>query len=108
MIRVVTMLLGLLLGFLAGRGLATTQTEELGMVNTLSLMLAGMLTALLLAPRVENVGQRAAARFTRWYARLSPRSVAAATFGLIVALLVSVLLSSLLRTVPFYTWIWAR
>ncbi|AWT35008.1 PIN/TRAM domain-containing protein [Deinococcus arenae] len=106
LIRVVTMLLGLLLGFLAGRGLATTQTEELGMVNTLSLMLAGMLTALLLAPRVENVGQRAAARFTRWYARLSPRSVAAATFGLIVALLVSVLLSSLLRTVPFYTWIW--
>ena len=43
------MLLGLMLGFLAGRGLATTQSEELGMVNTLSLMLAGMLTALLLA-----------------------------------------------------------
>ena len=48
------MLLGLMLGFLAGRGLATTQSEELGMVNTLSLMLAGMLTALLLAPRIEQ------------------------------------------------------
>ncbi|GGL12179.1 PIN/TRAM domain-containing protein [Deinococcus radiotolerans] len=105
-LRLLIMLLGLLLGLAAGRGLSSVQPGELGTVNTLSLMLAGMLTALLLAPRIESVGQRAVNRFARWYGHLSPRAVAAATFGLIVALLVSVLLSSLLRTIPFYTWVW--
>ncbi|NTY01693.1 PIN/TRAM domain-containing protein [Deinococcus sp. JMULE3] len=105
-LRLLIMLLGLLLGLAAGRGLAAVQPDDLGIVNTLSLMLAGMLTALLLAPRIEQLVVQASARFTRWYVRLSPRAVAAATFGLIVALLVSVLLSSLFRTVPFYTWVW--
>ncbi|GAA5449032.1 putative PIN and TRAM-domain containing protein TTHA0540 [Deinococcus depolymerans] len=100
------MLLGLLLGWVAGRALAVVQPTELGYVNTLSLMLAGMLSALLLAPRIEGVSQTLLGRLSRWYAGLSPRTVAAATSGLIVALLLSVLLSSLLRSLPFYNWVW--
>ena len=100
------MLLGLLLGWAAGRALAAVQPTELGYVNTLSLMLAGMLSALLLAPRIEGLSQTLLTRLSRWYAGLSPRTVAAATFGLIVALLLSVLLSSLLRSLPFYNWVW--
>ncbi|UBV43214.1 PIN/TRAM domain-containing protein [Deinococcus taeanensis] len=105
-IRLFTMLLGLLLGLAAGRALSAVQPGELGLVNTLSLMLAGTLMALLLAPRIEALSSGWSRRFTHWYAGLSPRTVAAATFGLIVALLVSVLLSSLLRTLPLYTWVW--
>ncbi|MBZ9713224.1 PIN/TRAM domain-containing protein [Deinococcus multiflagellatus] len=104
-VRLFVMLLGLGLGYLAGRALATDQTGGLGTVNTLSLMLAGTLSALLLAPRAEALLGRVSQRFLRWYAALSPRTVAAATFGLIVALLLSVLLSSLLRSLPFYTWV---
>lgn len=33
--------------------------------------------------------------------------MAAATFGLMVALLLSVLLGNLLRSLPFYTWVWS-
>lgn len=106
-VRLFIMLLGLLAGLLAGRLLTSAQPSELSVVNTLSLMLAGMLMALLFAPRVERLSQSGAARFSRWYAGLSPRTVAAATFGLIVALLLSVLLGSLLRTLPFYNWVWS-
>ncbi|THF86105.1 TRAM domain-containing protein [Deinococcus sp. KSM4-11] len=106
-IRLLTMLLGLLAGLGAGRALAAIQPEELGVVNTLSLMLAGMLTALLFAPRAERVGLQYTTRLSRWYAALSPRKVAAATFGMVVALLLSVLLGSLLQGLPFYTWVWS-
>ncbi|MFC6801267.1 PIN/TRAM domain-containing protein [Deinococcus caeni] len=105
-VRLFVMLLGLLLGWAAGRALAVVQPTELGYVNTLSLMLAGMLSALLLAPRIEGVSQTLLGRLSRWYAGLSPRTVAAATSGLIVALLLSVLLSSLLRSLPLYNWVW--
>ncbi|WP_345450091.1 PIN/TRAM domain-containing protein [Deinococcus aluminii] len=104
--RLFIMLLGLLLGWAAGHALAAGMSDpELGRVNTLSLMLAGALAALLLAPRAERLAAQGLARFRRWYAGLSPRTVAAATCGLIVALLLSVLLGNLLRGVPFYTWI---
>ncbi|EYB66730.1 twitching motility protein PilT [Deinococcus phoenicis] len=80
---------------------------EVGQVNTLSLMLAGALAALLLAPRAERLAAQGLARLSRWYAGLSPRTVAAATFGLLVALLLSVLLGNLLRGLPFYSWVWS-
>lgn len=101
------MLVGLLLGWLAGEALASAQPTDLSRVNTLSLMLAGSLIALLLAPRAERLLTGSVTRFSRWYAGLSPRTVAAATFGLIVALLLSVLLSSLLQSLPFYNWFWS-
>lgn len=101
------MLVGLLLGWLAGEALASAQPTDLSRVNTLSLMLAGSLIALLLAPRAEKLLTGSVTRFSRWYAGLSPRTVAAATFGLIVALLLSVLLSSLLQSLPFYNWFWS-
>ena len=100
------MLLGLLLGWLAGEALASAQPTDLSRVNTLSLMLAGSLTALLFAPRAEKLPTGSVGRFSRWYAGLSPRTVAAATFGLIVALLLSVLLSSLFQSLPFFNWFW--
>ncbi|MEW6420914.1 MAG: TRAM domain-containing protein, partial [Deinococcota bacterium] len=80
---------------------------ELARVNTLSLVLAGTLAALLLAPRAERLAGQTLTHLQRWYAGLSPRTVAAATFGLLVALLLSVLLGNLLRGVPFYTWVWS-
>lgn len=101
------MLLGLLVGLGAGRALAAIQPQELGYVNTLSLMLAGLLTALLFAPRAERFGLHYTTRLGRWYAALSPRTVAAATVGMVVALLLSVLLGSLLQSLPFYTWVWS-
>ncbi len=103
-VRLFVILLGLLVGWLAGGALASAQADELGRVNTLSLMLAGALSALLFAPRAERMLTGAATRFSQWYAGLSPRAVAAATFGLIVALLLSVLLNSLFQSLPFYTW----
>nr|WP_255639071.1 TRAM domain-containing protein [Deinococcus betulae] len=105
-VRVTFMLLGLLLGYVVGHALAGGQPGELSTVNTLSLMLAGTLMALLLAPRAEVLLLSGTGRFLRWYNGLSPRKVAAATFGLIIALLLSVLLSSLMRSLPFYTWVW--
>ncbi|GBF07756.1 twitching motility protein PilT [Deinococcus aerius] len=106
--RLIIMLLGLLAGWGAGRVLAVgTGDPDVTRVNTLSLMLAGALAALLLAPRGERLAARELTRLGRWYARLSPRTVAAATFGLMVALLLSVLLGNLLRGLPFYTWVWS-
>ncbi|GAA5504363.1 hypothetical protein Dxin01_04133 [Deinococcus xinjiangensis] len=103
--RLAMMLAGLLLGYSAGRVLAVSGAPETATLNTVSLMLAGMLTALLLAPRAEKSVGRFYAGGKGWYERLSPTTVAAATFGLIVALLVSVLLGSLLRALPIYSWL---
>ncbi|OLV20030.1 PIN/TRAM domain-containing protein [Deinococcus marmoris] len=105
-VRLFVMGLGLLLGWLAGQALASAQPTDLNRVNTLSLMLAGSLIALLFAPRAEKLLTGSVGRFSRWYAGLSPRTVAAATFGLIVALLLSVLLSSLFQSLPFFNWFW--
>ena len=106
-VRLFIIVLGLGLGWLGGQALASAQPGDLSRVNTLSLMLAGGLIALLLAPRAEKLLIGSVGRFSRWYAGLSPRTVAAATFGLIVALLLSVLLSSLLSGLPFYNWVWS-
>lgn len=100
------MLLGLLAGWGAGQALGPAE-PELARVNTFSLMLAGALAALLLAPRAERLTARGLGQVARWYGRLSPRTVAAATFGLLVALLLGVLLGSLLRALPFYSWPWS-
>ncbi len=108
MFRLLVLLLGLLVGWAAGRVLALSNADiQMAQVNTLSLMLAGVLAALLLAPRAEKLAQQGLTRLNRWYARLSPRTVAAATFGLLVALLLSVLLSNVLRALPFSSWVWS-
>lgn len=107
-LRLLITLLGLLAGWAVGRALALGNTDpQMARVNTLSLMLAGVLAALLLAPRAERLAHQSLTRLNRWYAALSPRTVAAATFGLLVALLLSVLLGSLLRALPFYSWVWS-
>lgn len=102
--RVAMMLLGLVLGYNAGAILAVNGAPETARLNTISLMLAGTLTGMLLAPRAEKYLGKQLAEVQRWYEKLSPTTVAAATFGLIVALLVSVLLGNLLRGLPFYSW----
>ncbi|ANE44061.1 PIN/TRAM domain-containing protein [Deinococcus puniceus] len=105
--RLLIMGLGLLAGWAAGLLLSSGNVGEgLALVNTLSLMMAGALTGFLLAPRGEKLAGRWLTAFARWYEKLSPRTVAAATFGLIVALLLSVLLGNLLRGLPFYNWVW--
>jgi len=106
--RLLILFLGLCVGWGVGQALARGALDpQIGWVNTLSLMLAGALAASLLASRAERLWTQGTARLGRWYAGLSPRKVAAATFGMLVALLLSVLLGNLLRGLPFYTWVWS-
>ncbi len=107
-IRLLTLLLGLLLGYGAGRWISLAQRVDspATFLNTLSLMLAGVMLAILLAARVERLVLRLAERLERWYIQLSPRTVTAATFALVVSLVVSVLLGNLLSNVPYYRWWW--
>ncbi len=106
-VRLLILLLGTSLGWLAGQTLTSVQPDDLSRLNTLSLALAGLLITTLLLPRLERLIGVGVVHFSRWYSSLAPRTVAAATFGLIIALLVSVLLGSLLRGLPFYNWIWS-
>lgn len=103
-LRLTLMLLGLLLGYSGGQILATSTSPETATLNTVSLMLAGALSALLLAPRAERFAAGRLSVLKRWHAGLAPATVAAATFGLIVALLLGVLLTNLLRGLPIYSW----
>jgi uncharacterized protein YacL len=107
-LRLLTLLLGLLLGYGAGRWLSLTQRVEApaAFLNTLSLMLAGVMLAVLLMSRAERLTLRLQSALERWYLRLSPRTVTAATFALVVSLVVSVLLGNLLANVPYYRWWW--
>ncbi|WP_424951446.1 PIN/TRAM domain-containing protein [Deinococcus sp.] len=107
-LRLLTLLLGLLLGYGAGRWISAAQHIDApgSVLNTLSLMLAGVMLAVLLATRVERFVMRLQAALERWYVRLSPRTVTAATFALVVSLVVSVLLGNLLANVPYYRWWW--
>lgn len=102
-VRWVTLLIGALLGYALGRGLPMGNTDTIQSVNTLSLSLAGFLAAYLLAPTVEKFW---AEKVWPWFTRVSPQTVTAVTFGLVIALLLSVLISSLLGNVPFYSWWW--
>lgn len=98
-------LVGLVAGYAAGRALSLTQNGgEMVLVNTVSLMLAGALIAFLVSPRLEPLLGRMFGRLNGWYRSLAPQTVAAATFGLIVALLLSVLVSNLLAGLPIYSW----
>ena len=107
-IRLLTLLLGLLLGYGAGRWISASQHVEnpASLLNVVSLMTAGLMLALLLAGRVERLALRLADTLERWYVQLSPRTVTAATFALVVSLVVSVLLGNLLGGVPYYRWWW--
>lgn len=96
------MLLGLFLGYSGGRVLSISSEPQAATINTISLMLAGTLTGLVLAPRAEKFIGQLTVWLQTWYERLSPAKVTAATFGLIIALLVSVLLGNL--GLPFYSW----
>jgi len=107
-IRLSTLLLGLLLGYGAGRWISSAQHVEAAarLLNVVSLMLAGVMLAVLLATRVERLTLRLAELVERWYQQLSPRTVTAATLALVVSLVVSVLLGNLLGGVPYYRWWW--
>ena len=106
-VRLLTLLLGLLLGWFVSRWLPPASSPSAQLINILSLMLAGLLAAFLLASQVERRWAGTAERLAHWYAGVSPRSVTAATFGLVIALLVSVLLSNVLGSVPVYRWWWS-
>ena len=104
-LRLPVLALGLLVGWGLGRWLAAhTGSGATAITNTASLMIAGLLLAFLLAPRAERGLGLLWERLARWYVRLAPRRVAAATVGAVVALLVGVLASNLLAGTPFYTW----
>ena len=107
-VRLFILAAGLLLGYLLGQGLTRYQTAspQSEVLNTLSLAIAGLLLGLLLSRRLEALALRASEVLGRWYARLSPRSVTAATFALVVSLVLSVLLGVLLASVPYYRWWW--
>ncbi|AWN23899.1 twitching motility protein PilT [Deinococcus irradiatisoli] len=105
-VRLLTLLLGLLLGWVLSRWLPPAASPSAQLTNILSLMLAGLLAAFLLSSLAERRWVGVAERLGRWYAAVSPRTVTAATFGLVIALLVSVLLSNLLGSVPVYRWWW--
>ncbi len=104
-LRLFILALGLLIGLAVGRWLAVhTGSSATAVINTASLMIAGLLVAFLLAPRAERALLQVWGRLSGWYVRLAPRRVAAATVGAVVALLVGVLVSNLLAGTPFYTW----
>ncbi|GHF96323.1 PIN/TRAM domain-containing protein [Deinococcus piscis] len=103
--RLLMILVGLVAGYAAGQALSLTQNGgEMALVNSVSLMLAGALIAFLVSPRLEPLLGRAFGQLNRWYRSLAPQTVAAGTFGLIVALLLSVLVSNLLAGLPIYSW----
>lgn len=56
--RLALMALGLVLGYSGGQILALSGPPETAAINTVSLMLAGALSALLLAPRAEKFALR--------------------------------------------------
>lgn len=104
-IRVLLVGLGVWLGAWAGLELARVGGDPLrGLVNTVSLAVAGALLGLLLSPRAEVWAGALQRRTAGSLARLSPQGVAAATVGALVALLASVLLSTLLSGAPFFRW----
>jgi len=108
--RLLVMLLGLLLGLGSGQLLSRYDYWNAGagaVTNTIYLMIAGLLLGFLVAPRLEGLASTLFAGVSRWFGGLQPQRVAAATVGIIVALLVGVLLNSLLANAPFYTWYWS-
>ncbi len=104
--RLVLLLIGVLAGYGLGQVLAARNSgsEASAAANTLYLMAVGLLLAFLLAPRLGRALGGFGGRVQSSFARLDPRRVAAATVGLVVALLLGVLLSSVLARAPFYTW----
>lgn len=105
-LRLFLLLIGLLVGYGVGQLLTSLNfgAGASATTNTVFLMVAGVLLAFLLGPRFERVLARAWARALGVLARLDPPRVAAATAGLVVALLLGVLLSNVFSRAPFYTW----
>ncbi|HGY08685.1 MAG TPA: hypothetical protein ENK37_01325 [Oceanithermus profundus] len=91
------------LGFLAG-----TELDALGWlsspINLVYLTLVGFLIGLLFTPRLEQVLARAALRLEEGWRRLPPELPLAVTVASVLALLAAVLLTSLLSSVPGFSW----
>ena len=90
---------GGLVGLLLGRWLLAQNvlTES---VNLVYLTLLGLLVGYLLSPPLVRGG----ARLLAWFRRLPPDAVLAAGLGATAALLMTVLLNSVLETIPGFSW----
>lgn len=108
LVRLALLMLGLLLGYGAGTLLSLGAAGSVAATaNTVYLMVAGVLLAFLLGPRIEHAVDRVLHRALRWLGRLDPRRVTAATVGLVVALVVAVLVTTVLSGAPFFRWYWS-
>ena len=98
--------LGGLGGYAVGRLLAARSlgSPASAAVNTVYLVAAGLLLAFLLGPPLARAVSTWGGRLRARLARLDPRRVAAASAGLLAALLLGVLLGSALAGAPLYTW----
>ncbi|WP_457636975.1 TRAM domain-containing protein [Oceanithermus sp.] len=75
-----------------------------GKINVIYLTLAGLLTGLLLAPRLEYLYRKMVRKAEEAWNRLPPELPLAVTLATTVALLLAVLLTTLLSSVPGFAW----
>lgn len=106
MLRLLSTVLGLALGLWASNAFELLRNDDATsqIINSVSLTLAGGGIGFLLGARVEPYAISGMHKFGVWYRNVEPRQVVAATIGLIVALLVSVLLTNLLSSTPLGHW----
>ncbi len=88
-------------GFLGYRlGLWLSAEYEVSSLNTLYLTLVGLLTAILVGPRLAFLAERA----QRAWRRIPPEVPLAVATGSLIALIAAVLLTTLLSQVPGFGW----
>ncbi len=98
-------LLGGILGYLAGFSLFQRGAFEA--INMLYMALLGLLLAYLLSAPLARWLERQWHLLIRRISTIPPQAVLAAGVGTTVALIITVLLNTLLESVPGFTWYWS-